>query len=144
MRVRITRIDRSLPLPRYASEGAAGFDFFCRVDSIVPAGESARIPANVIIAVPKGYTLLVALRSSTPFRRGLIAPNGIGVIDRDFHGPDDEIHIAVYNPTSIPIEVARGERIAQGLLVPVATAEWEEADQTAFGESRGGFGSTGS
>lgn len=143
MRVSIKRIDPALPLPRYGSEGAAGFDFFCRVASIVPPRAVARIPANVVIAVPDGYVLLIALRSSTPFRHRLISPNGIGVIDRDFHGPDDEIQIEVYNPESDPIEVPRGARIAQGVLMPVVTAEWEEGNEAGSRETRGGFGSTG-
>ncbi len=142
MHVSIKRIDRSLPLPSYGSAGAAGFDFFCRLGTRVLPGEAARIPANVVIAVPDGFALLVALRSSTPFRHRLISPNGIGVIDRDFHGPEDEVQIEVYNPTSATIEVQRGARIAQGLLVPVATAAWNEVD-AHVGESRGGFGSTG-
>ncbi len=142
MRLRIARIDRSLPLPEYGSTGAAGFDFVCRVQSTILPAAVARLPANVIIEVPSGYTLLVAFRSSTPFRHGLIAPNGIGVIDGDFHGPADEIQIEVYNPTTRPIEVQRGDRIAQGLLVPIARARWDEIP-AADGQSRGGFGSTG-
>jgi dUTP pyrophosphatase len=140
--VSIKRIDRSLPLPCYQSQGAAGFDFYCRIGTTVPPGEAARIPANVVIALPDGYALLVTLRSSTPFRHRLISPNGIGVIDRDFHGPGDEIQIEVYNPTSTAIAVERGARIAQGLLVPVATAMWDEVEEHDA-ESRGGFGSTG-
>ncbi len=101
-----------------------------------------RIPANVIIAVPDGYVLFIVLRSSTPFRHGLISPNGIGIIDSDYRGPADEIQIAVYNPTSMGIEVPRGARIAQGILVPVVTAGWDESGETGA-ESRGGFGSTG-
>lgn len=142
MRVRIARVDRSLPLPQYKSEGAAGFDFICRLPFTVDPGAVARLPANVIVAVPAGYTLLIVFRSSTPLRHGLIAPNGIGVIDPDFQGKDDEIQIEVYNPTAQPIAIERGARIAQGLLVPVLRAEWEEIAETS-GQSRGGFGSTG-
>lgn len=142
MRVAITRVDPSLPLPRYATEGAAGFDFYCRETVAVAPGAIATIPSNAIIAVPDGYVLLVALRSSTPRSRGLIIPNGVGVIDRDYCGPDDEIGIMVYNTRQDTVTVERGERIAQGLLIPVQRVEWEE--RTAQGASRGGFGSTGS
>jgi dUTP pyrophosphatase len=141
MRVAITRLDPSLPLPRYATDGAAGFDFYCRETVIVPAGEMATIPSNVIIAVPDGYVLVVALRSSTPRVKGLIIPNGVGIIDRDYCGPEDEIGILVYNIRDSAVTVERGERVAQGLLLPVERVEWEERD--AKGPSRGGFGSTG-
>ena len=105
-------------------------------------GAIATIPSNVVIAVPDGYVLVVALRSSTPRARGLIIPNGVGVIDRDYSGPDDEIGIIVYNIRRDPVMVERGERIAQGLLLPVHHVEWDEG--AADGPSRGGFGSTGS
>lgn len=142
MRVPITRVDPSLPLPRYATDGAAGFDFYCRETVEVGPGAVSTIPSNAIIGVPDGHVLIVALRSSTPGTKGLIIPNGIGVIDRDYCGPDDEIRIIVYNIGSDAVTVERGERIAQGLLIPVQRVEWDEAP--ARGESRGGFGSTGS
>lgn len=142
MRVAITRVDPSLPLPRYATEGAAGFDFYCRETVEVAPGAIAAIPSNAIIAVPDGYVLVVALRSSTPSSQGLIIPNGVGIIDRDYCGPEDEIGILVYNIGRDPVTVERGERIAQGLLLPVGGVEWDE--QPTSGPSRGGFGSTGS
>jgi dUTP pyrophosphatase len=142
VRVPISRVDPSLPLPRYATEGAAGFDFLCRAEARVEPHSIARIPANVIVCVPKNHVLIVALRSGTPGRKGLLSPGGIGVIDPDYCGADDEIQIQVYNFTSTPVVVERGERIAQGLLVPTVACEWDEADE--FTEtSRGGFGSTG-
>jgi len=142
VRVRITRLDRSLPLPRYATDGAAGFDLYARHDVTVAPGAIALIPTNVIIAVPDGYTLLVALRSSTPRRKGLIKPNGVGIIDADYAGPADEIQLQVLNITDTPVHIARGERIGQGLIIPLLRADWEEAGPA--GRSRGGFGSTGS
>lgn len=141
MRVAITRIDPSLPLPRYTTEGAAGFDFYCRHTVKVAPGEIATIPGNVVISVPDGYVLIVALRSSTPRTRGLIIPNGVGVIDRDYRGPEDEIGIIVYNTRDSAVTVERGERIAQGLLMPVEQVEWDERPTES--PSRGGFGSTG-
>lgn len=142
MRVAISRIDPSLPLPRYATEGAAGFDFLCRVQTVVPARSLARIPANVVIGVPPGHVLIVALRSGTPGRKGLLSPGGIGVIDSDYRGPRDEVQIQVFNFTDAEVTVERGERIAQGLLLPASTCEWDEGAPTDE-RSRGGFGSTG-
>jgi dUTP pyrophosphatase len=141
MRVGIIRIDPSLPLPGYATEGAAGFDFCSRESVQVGPGALATVPANVIVAVPPGHVLIVALRSSTPRTKGLIIPNGVGVIDPDYCGPEDEIGILVYNTGRESVTVERGERIAQGLIVPAERVEWYE--RPSQGRSRGGFGSTG-
>jgi dUTP pyrophosphatase len=141
VRVRLTRIDPYLPLPPYASDGAAGFDLYSRLDVEVASGEIARIPTNLVVAVPEGYVLVVALRSSTPSRKQLLMPNGIGIIDSDYCGPEDEIHVQVLNFGETATAVTRGERIAQGLLIPLVRAEWDEG--AALGPSRGGFGSTG-
>ncbi len=141
LRVRIARVDRTLPLPVYESPGAVGFDLLARVETTVAPGGIARIPANVIVETPPGYMLLVAARSSTPGKKGLSVPHGIGVIDQDYCGPDDEILVQVYNFTDRPVTVARGERIAQGVFVRVDRATWEEVP-AATRASRGGFGST--
>ena len=142
MRVPITRVDPSLPLPAYATDGSVGFDFTTRVTPEVAPGGMARIPSNLIVATPPGYMLLVAVRSSTPHRTGLRLSNAIGIVDQDFAGPDDEIHIDVWNPTDHPVVVQRGDRIAQGVFVSVAVATWDE-QETPDAPSRGGFGSTG-
>jgi len=142
--VRIARIDKDLPLPAYHSTGAAGFDLLCRVERTVGPGEIALLPANIVVATPPGYMLLVAARSSTPRRKGLSVPHGIGVIDGDYCGPEDEIHVQVYNFTSSPVTVARGERIAQAVFVRIDRATWLEVDVHAIDmPTRGGFGSTG-
>ena len=142
MRVPISRVDPSLPLPAYATDGSVGFDFTTRVTTEVAPGGMARIPSNLIVATPPGYMLLVAVRSSTPHRTGLRLSNGIGIVDQDYAGPEDEIHIDVCNPTDRPVIVERGDRIAQGVFVSVAVAAWDELE-SPDAPSRGGFGSTG-
>lgn len=139
--VRIARVDPSLPLPVYETPGAVGFDLLARLETTVAPGGLARIPANIIVATPPGYMLLVAARSSMPARKGLSVPHGIGVIDQDYCGADDEILVQVYNFTSEAVTVARGEKIAQGVFVRVDRVRWQEADFAAQ-PSRGGFGST--
>ena len=141
-RIRIKRVDTSLPLPRHETSGSVGFDLLCREAVTVPPGEIRLVAANVIVAVPPGYMLMLAARSSLPVRKGLMMPNGVGIIDQDYQGPDDEICVQVYNFTQQPVEVARGERLAQGIFVSVAQADWVEVDDIDA-ESRGGFGSTG-
>lgn len=142
MQVSVTRIDRELPLPRYETAGAVAFDIFCRVDTVVAPKAIALIPGNVIVKVPPGHVLLLASRSSTPVKKGLLTPHGIGIIDHDFCGPNDELRVQLYNFTDAPVTVSRGERLAQVLVVPFERAEIvETAVEVAV--SRGGFGSTG-
>lgn len=144
MDVRITRIDSTLPLPRYETQGSVGFDFIAREDVTFAPGEVGLVPGNVIVAVPQGFVLFVTLRSSTPRKRGLLMPHGVGVIDTDYCGPHDEIKIQVQNFTKEPVTVSRGDKIAQGIFVKIDTAQWSELSREELTqESRGGFGSTG-
>jgi dUTP pyrophosphatase len=141
VRLNVARVDPSLPLPGYATDGSAAFDLYSRQDVVIAPGSFARLPTNVIVSVPDGYTLVVSLRSSTPGRKGLISPHGIGVIDSDYSGAEDEVHVLVYNIGSEAVRVERGERIAQALVLSVSRVEWNETPPA--GPSRGGFGSTG-
>ena len=142
MKVKIKRIDKTLPLPVYETSGAIGFDLLAREAITVEAGQIALIPVNVIVEVPKGYALILASRSSTPKKHGLEKPHGIGVIDQDYCGPEDELKVQVRNFRETPVTIERGAKIAQGLFVRADRAEFEEVEELK-GDSRGGFGSTG-
>ena len=142
MQIQIKRIDQTLPLPRYETKGAVAFDMLARTPITVVPKSIALIPANIIVLTPPGFMLLIASRSSLPIKKGLIVSNGIGVIDQDFCGPEDEIKIQVYNIGDAPVQIERGERIAQGIFVKIEQAEWRETNEISE-KSRGGFGSTG-
>ena len=142
MKVRIKRIDKSLPLPMYETDGSVGFDITAREDAQVPPKEISMIPSNLIVEVPAKYMLVVASRSSTPGKKGLTPPHGFGIIDHDYCGPKDEIKVLVYNFTDEVVEINRGDKIAQGVFVRIDKFEWEEVSELKA-ESRGGFGSTG-
>ncbi len=140
--VHVHRLSADVALPRYQTAGAAGFDFEAREAMTIQPGQVALVPTGLVIEVPDGYFLGIFARSSTPLKRGLIVANGVGVIDADYCGPGDEIKVQVLNVSSAPVEVARGDRLAQGVFIPHARATWFEAG--AFDKaSRGGFGSTG-
>ncbi|MBI2133349.1 dUTP diphosphatase [Candidatus Woesearchaeota archaeon] len=141
MKARIKRIDKSLPLPIYQTKGSVGFDIFCREETVIKPKEIALIPGNIIVEAPEGYMLLIALRSSTPRKHGLIKPHGIGIIDNDYCGDNDEIKVQVYNHTDRDAIIRKGDRIAQGVFVKIGKFDWEEKE--TMGKSRGGFGSTG-
>jgi len=142
MKVKIKRIDNTLPLPVYETAGSVGFDIIARENSVVNVGAIAMVPSNLIVEVPIGYMLVVASRSSTPARKGLTPPHGFGIIDHDYCGPEDEIKVLVYNFSGSSVEIMRGEKIAQGVFVRIDKFEWEEVNEVS-GASRGGFGSTG-
>ena len=142
MILKLTRIDKTLPLPQYQTSGSVAFDIYSRIDIVIKPKTIELIPTNLIVQVPKGYMLMVAARSSTPIKKGLILRNGIGIIDQDYCGPDDEINLQAYNFTENDVKVARGERIGQAVLVKIAKVKFDEIERTEE-KSRGGFGSTG-
>lgn len=141
LRVAIKRIDKGLPLPVYATAGSVGFDLLCRETVEILPRQIELIPANVIVRIPAGYFLMLTLRSSTPRRKSLLIPNGVGIIDKDYSGEGDELKVQVLNFGDEAVEVKRGERIAQGLFIPVVHVQWDEIEEV--GQGRGGFGSTG-
>jgi dUTP pyrophosphatase len=140
MKIKIKRVDNTLPLPEYQTSGAVAFDLYSRVDASIPARTLDRLPTNVIIEIPKGYMLQIKDRSSTMKKKGLLVTTGY--IDNDYHGELDEILLQVYNLTDSEVKIEKGERIGQGAFVRVDIAEWEEVDKMKE-ESRGGFGTTG-
>lgn len=141
LKVAIKRIDTSLPLPVYATAGSVGFDLVCRESVEILPRQIELIPGNVIVQIPAGYFLMLTLRSSTPRRKNLLIPNGVGIIDQDYCGEGDELKVQVLNFGEEAVMVKKGERIAQGLFLPVMRVEWEEVE--TVGTGRGGFGSTG-
>jgi dUTP pyrophosphatase len=140
--VRIRRLRDDVALPEYATPGAAAFDLAAAADVTIEARSVALVPTGLVIEVPAGMFLGIFARSSTPLKRGLMVANGVGVVDSDYCGPDDEVKIAVMNFTDSAVRVARGDRIAQGMLLGAPRVVWEETAELAL-DSRGGFGATG-
>ena len=140
--VRIRRLDSSVELPAYATAGSAAFDLAASEATLIAPGEVRLVPTGLVIEVPEGMFLAVFARSSTPLKRGLMVANGVGVVDSDYCGPTDEIKIPTLNITSAPVEIKKGDRIAQGILLPSPQIVWEEVNELAT-TSRGGFGGTG-
>ena len=142
MTVAIKRIDPTLPMPAYQTRGAAGFDIYAREEARIEPNALVRIPSNLIVQTPKGYFLMITLRSSTPKKKlGLVVPHGVGVVDSDYCGPEDEALVQVLNTSDTVLVVERGERFAQGVFVKINQATFQEMGQVYL-PSRGGFGST--
>lgn len=137
------KIGREIPLPYYATAGAAAVDLHACIEQpeIIPGGGQALIPTGLAAAIPEGHVGVLASRSSMGVRSGVGLSNGIGVIDSDYRGP---IRVGLYNMRSTPYTVRPGDRIAQLLVVPVACPEIEVVDALPETErGAGGFGSTG-
>ena len=134
---------QGLPLPAYATAGAAGMDLLAAVDKPVTIGPGERclIPTGLTMALPAGYELQIRPRSGLALRHGITLPNSPGTIDEDYRG---EIQIILLNTGAETFTIERGSRIAQAVLSPVSRARWEEADElNATARDSGGFGSTG-
>ena len=142
MKIPIHRLDPSVALPKYETDGSAGFDLAASEDLSVAPGEIALIPTGLVIGVPAGHFLGVFARSSTPLKRGLMVANGVGVVDSDYCGPADEVKVQVLDITHERVHVRKGDRIAQGVILAFARAEIEDAPPPQA-KTRGGFGSTG-
>ena len=140
MDILLRRIDSSLPLPEYKTAGAAAFDLYAREETVVPAGEIRVIPLNVAMKLPDNHWAMLAARGSL-FKKGLRLANGVGIMDQDFCGNDDEYRAVVQNFTDQPVTVTRGERIVQAIILPMLQLNIQEVADLAH-PSRGGFGTT--
>jgi dUTP diphosphatase len=133
-----------LPLPSYATAGAAGVDLAAAIKTplqLAP-GERKAVPTGIALALPAGWEGQVRPRSGLALRHGLTILNSPGTIDADYRG---EIRVILANLGSAPVTIARGERIAQLVIAPVSRAEWQVvAELPATARGSGGFGSTGS
>jgi dUTP pyrophosphatase len=132
-----------LPLPDYATPGAAGMDIHAALNEvfILQPGQRAMIPTGLKIALPEGYEAQIRPRSGLAAKRGVTCLNSPGTVDEDFRG---EIHVILINLGSEPVEFRRGDRIAQMVIAPVTRAVWVEGpvgEDTERGA--GGFGHTG-
>src|SRR5580658_8316921 len=143
--IQVRRLPHSdgLPLPAYATPGAAGMDLLAAVPGpvTIEPGKRALIATGLAIALPPGFEMQVRPRSGLALRNGIVLPNSPGTIDEDYRG---EVQVILLNAGDAPFTVERGTRIAQAVVAPVVRAEWQEVtrlDDTA--RSVGGFGSTG-
>ncbi len=143
--VRIRRLPHAegLPLPAYATDGAAGADLCAAVDEelIIRPGERAAVPTGLVLEIPGGHEGQVRPRSGLAIRAGLTIVNAPGTIDSDYRG---ELKVLMINLGSDPVSINRGERIAQLLIAPVTRASFVESKALSVSErGDGGFGSTG-
>lgn len=143
MKVLVQRLPHAegLPLPAYATEGAAGMDLLAARDMTIAPGGRALVPTGLCIALPEGFEMQVRPRSGLALKHGVTVLNAPGTVDSDYRG---EVGVILLNTGAEPFAITRGERIAQAVFAPVTRATWEEV--VVLPETRrgtGGFGSTG-
>jgi dUTP pyrophosphatase len=132
-----------LPLPAYATQGAAGCDLLAAVDeeTVLEPGARALVPTGLRLAIPPGYEGQVRARSGLALRHGIVLPNAPGTIDSDYRG---ELRVILWNTGDVPFVLRRGDRIAQLVVAPVRRVAWQEGPvPEGTGRGAGGFGSTG-
>jgi dUTP pyrophosphatase len=141
----VTRLPHAegLPLPSYATEGAAGMDLLAAVTAplvILPGGR-ALVPTGLRIALPPGHEMQVRPRSGLALKHGITMPNTPGTVDEDYRG---ELQVIILNAGTEPFTIERGMRIAQAVIAPVVRATWRETETLPNSQrGAGGFGSTG-
>ncbi len=143
IRIAITRLPHGegLPLPAYATPGAAGMDVVAAEDVDLAPGQRRAVATGYKVAIPEGFEIQVRPRSGLAFKHGISVPNTPGTIDSDYRG---ELKILLINHGSEPFAVRRGERIAQLVPAAVTLASFDEVDDLCETERGvGGFGSTG-
>jgi dUTP pyrophosphatase len=143
IRIAIARLPHGegLPLPAYATHGAAGMDVVAAEDVDLAPGQRHAVATGFQVAIPHGYEIQVRPRSGLAFKHGLSVPNAPGTIDSDYRG---ELKVLLINHGDEPFAIRRGERIAQLVPAVVTIAEFDEvADLDATVRGAGGFGSTG-
>ena len=141
--VRIRRLPHGegLPLPAYATPGAAGMDVVAAEEATLAPGGRHAVATGFSVAIPEGFEIQVRPRSGLALKHGITVPNTPGTIDSDYRG---ELKVILINHGGEPFPIHRGDRIAQLVLAPVTLAAWVEVaelDETERGA--GGFGSTG-
>jgi dUTP pyrophosphatase len=142
--VKVTRVGQRGPpleLPKYETDGSAGLDLRADEPFSLAPGERRLVPTGLAMELPPGHEGQVRARSGLAVKHGIALVNAPGTIDSDYRG---EVKVLLVNLGQAPVAFARGERIAQLVVAPVARARVELVeDLEGSARGAGGFGSTG-
>ena len=142
-KIHVKKLKETAILPTYGSTGSAGADLYACLDKpvVIAPGTSAFIPTGLSMEIPVGYVGLIYARSGLACKRGLAPANKVGVIDSDYRG---EFIVVLHNHGADAQTVCHAERVAQLLISPVLTPDYQEVEElTDTQRAEGGFGSTG-
>ena len=143
VKINLKKLKPNATLPTYGSVYAAGADLYACMDEAVTVnpGETKFIGTGLALEIPLGYAGLIYARSGLSCKRGLAPANKVGVVDADYRG---EITVALHNHSTKPETVEPNERIAQLVVTPFLSVDFEEVDELSDTvRGTGGFGSTG-
>lgn len=143
MKVNLKKLNQNAKLPTRGSQYAAGYDLYACLDKEinVPSGETVLVPTGLSIAVPIGYAGFIYARSGLATKQGLRPANCVGICDSDYRG---EYMVALHNDSNVERTINNGDRIAQLVIAPITTVEFNEVDDLSeTNRGSGGFGSTG-
>ncbi len=143
MKIQIKKLNENATIPTRGSDRAAGYDLYACLENevVIGAGETVKIGTGLSIAVPEGYFGAIFARSGLAAKEGLRPANCVGVADSDYRG---EYIVALHNDSAVSRVVTPGERIAQLVVMPYLSVEFDEVDALDETErGAGGFGSTG-
>lgn len=132
---------KKLGLPIRKTAGSAGYDFVAPIEADIYPGHMVKLPTYIKAIMPKGVVLMLYVRSSIGIKRGLVLPNGTGIIDSDYaNNPDNDGNIigALFNMSQRVQHIKRGEAFMQGVFVPYLITDDDETE----GVRVGGIGST--
>ncbi|MCK4422252.1 dUTP diphosphatase [candidate division WOR-3 bacterium] len=138
--IKVRRLDKSLPIPRYHTERASGLDLYAREDCLLKAGDFKMIPTGIVIEIPCGMEGQIRARSGNASNYGIGVLNSPGTIDSDYRG---EISVILFNFGKEDFHIKKGDRIAQLIISPIIRVELKEVKSLEeTGRNQGGFGST--
>ena len=136
--LKVKVFDAALPKPQYMTKGAVAFDVYLREKVSIRPHAVELAPVNIATQIPKGHFAMLAGRSSL-HKMGVMMANGIGIVDEDYCGDEDEYKMALLNFTSKKVSIKAGERIGQVMLIPYTKATIQIVKKLG-NPSRGGFG----
>lgn len=141
MELKVKRIDKSVPMPRYANEGDAGFDLRCTEGVTIQPNETVIVGTGIAVEVPDGHVGLCFPRSGMASHRDVSLANCVGVVDAGYRG---EVKAPLHNIGVVEQVVAEHERVFQMVVIPFDTCEFVEVEELSETErGQGGFGSSG-
>lgn len=143
MKINIKRLKKNAFIPTQGNKGDAGYDLYACIDEdvVIQPKETAMIPTGLAIAIPDGYFGAVFARSGLASKQGLRPANCVGVCDASYRG---EYIVALHNDSLASRTVKHGDRIAQLVVIPFLSVEFNEVDELSKTDrGDGGFGSTG-
>jgi dUTP pyrophosphatase len=135
------KLHEDAQLPDYQTQGASGFDLRSVEDVTLVNGQVSLVATGLSVEIPEGYELQIRARSGLAAKKGVFLVNGIGTVDSDYRG---EIKVILSTCQRAPIELKKGERVAQGVVMKIERAQINELSNLSETErGAGGFGSTG-